>query len=52
MVSINSTSEEVRSLAQEVREVVEGQVSINSTSEEVRSLLLARGVITISESFH
>ncbi len=36
-VSINSTSEEVRSKPHEVVALVFGPVSINSTSEEVRS---------------
>ncbi len=38
MVSINSTSEEVRS--QTILMLAQSRVSINSTSEEVRSILL------------
>ena len=38
-VSINSTSEEVRSFLRDLSHYIYKRVSINSTSEEVRSVL-------------
>ncbi len=52
IVSINSTSEEVRSESAFPVAVRAFVVSINSTSEEVRSAALAITLFQVLQSFH
>ena len=51
-VSINSTSEEVRSCLNDDLKFTNGPVSINSTSEEVRRELIEETEETDSSGFH